>query len=88
MKKEFVRQRPKWLVRLLMEIPAQTYEVCDTLKDVQARFHNIYDGIEKVKLFERNQKLQLKVLDDGLSINSNKNRPYIKFTINSNYFKI
>lgn len=85
MKKEFVRQRPKWLVRLLMEIPAQTYEVCDTFKDVQDRFHNIYDGIEKIKLFERNQKLQLVVLDDGLSINSNNNTPYIKFTINSNY---
>ena len=88
MKKEFVRHRSKWLVRLLMEIPAQTYEACDTLEEVQDRFHNIYDGIEKVKLFERNQKLQLKVLDDGLSINSNKDRPYIKFTINSNYYKI
>ena len=88
MKKEFVRLRPKWLVRLLWEIPAKTYEACDTREEVQARFQAIHEAIEKVKLFERNQKLHLKVLDDGLSINSNKDRTYIKFTINNNYYKI
>ena len=88
MKREFVRQRPKWLVHLLFAIPAQVYEACDTQDEVEARFQDIYKGIEEVKLFERNQKLHLKVLDDGISINSNKDRPYIKFTINNNYYKI
>ena len=88
MKKEHVRQRPKWLVRLLMAIDAQTFEACDTLEEAQTRFQAVYDAIDSVKLFERNRKLCLKEDADELSINSNKGRTYIRFNINKDYYKI
>lgn len=88
MKKEFVRQRPKWLVRLLLKVPTKVYEVCDTLDDVKAHLQTIYDTIHSSNLLEKNQKLHLKGDDLGFSINSNKDRAYIKFTINKDYYKV
>lgn len=85
MKKEFVRQRPKWLIRLLFAIPADVYEACATSEQAQARFRAVREGIEKVKLLEINPKLCLKELDNKLFINSSKGRTYIKFYINNNY---
>ena len=85
MKKEFVRQRPKWLIRLVFAIPTDVYKACSTLEQAQTRFRAVREGIDKVKLLETNPKICLNELDDKLFINSSKGRTYIKFYINNNY---
>ena len=85
MKKEFVRQRPKWMVRLLFAISADVYEVCTTMEQAQAHFRAVREGIKKVRLFELNPKLHLKEFDNMILINSSKGRTYLKFYINNNY---
>ncbi len=86
-KKEYVRQRPKWLIRLLLLIPTRVYEICDTLDDVRAHLLVISETIRNMNLLEMNKKLHLESDEFSISIKSKKDRTHVKFIINTNYIK-
>lgn len=88
MRKEFVRKRPKWLIQFLFTLSPKVYEVMDTLEDVLVNFQTIKDAIRDSKLLERNPRLRMNESDNSIIINSGKNRPYLKFTILDNYYKV
>ena len=84
-RQEFVRLRPKWLIRLLMNISSKTYDVCQSLEEVQMRLRFINKKILDIQLLEKYKSLQLKTSDDGLEITNLKGKVYVKFFINNNY---
>lgn len=85
LKKEFVKRRPKWLVRFLMLLPSQIYAAKASVSEARQSLLYIRRIIDETQLMAVKCRCHLHVDDDNIIISSAKFNPFIHFYIDTNY---
>lgn len=83
LKKEFVKRRPKWLVRFLMTLPSQIYAAKVSVSEARQSLLYIRQIIDDTQLMTVKSRCHLQIDDDSIVISSAKFNPFIRFYIDS-----
>lgn len=80
-KKENVRKRPMWLVRLLLSFTPRIYEVRDTRDSARAVLRYLRMKIGDISRMTGKSTLCVSIGDDEVSVVSRRGRKYLNFQI-------
>ena len=80
-KTEYVRKRPKWLVRFLIMLSPEVYLAKDSLEEGRATLLGIKQIIADTHLLEERTRMHYHEDDDSIVLSSAKDRPFIRFSV-------
>ncbi len=80
-RKEYVRKRPEWMTKFLLELSPILYEGRSTIEDAQANLSQIKKEIIKAGIPGYKGKLQMSETPKAIYITNQNGKNYLRFRI-------